>query len=114
LRQLRRLPALCGLGISFWLPGAGAATAAERGDRPPSKALRDINAVLKDHDKELLAIPGVTGVYVGRVDDRKKTLCLKVMVVRRTPEISRRIPRSIEGHRVVIEESGVIRPLSGK
>ena len=31
-------------------------------------ALRDINAVLADHDDELLAIPGVVAVYVGLLE----------------------------------------------
>jgi len=71
---------------------------------------RDINAVLRDHDRELLAIPGVVGVFVGLQLDGK-TLCLKVMVVRKTAELERRIPKSIEGYAVTIEESGVLRPL---
>ncbi len=71
---------------------------------------RDINAVLKDHDKELLAIPGVVGVYVGLLPD-DKTPCLKVMVVKETEDLKRSIPKSIEGYPVLIEESGVIRPL---
>ena len=75
--------------------------------------LRDINAVLKDHDKELLAIPGVVGVYVGLLPD-DKTPCLKVMVVKETEDLKRRIPKSIEGYPVLIEESGVIRPLKGR
>ena len=72
---------------------------------------KDINAVLKDHDKELLAIPGVVGVYVGLLPD-DKTPCLKVMVVKETEDLKRRIPKSIEGYPVLIEESGVIRPLN--
>ncbi len=71
---------------------------------------KDINAVIKDHDKELLAIPGVVGVYVGLLPD-DKTPCLKVMVVEETEDLRRMIPKSIEGYPVVIEESGVIRPL---
>ncbi len=71
---------------------------------------KDINAVLKDHDKEWLAIPGVVGVYVGLLPD-DKTPCLKVMVVKETEDIKKRIPKSIEGYPVLIEESGVIRPL---
>ena len=75
-----------------------------------SMTRKDINAVLKDHDKELLAIPGVVGVYVGLLPD-DKTPCLKVMVVKETEELKQRIPKSIEGYPVLIEESGVIRPL---
>jgi hypothetical protein len=77
-----------------------------------SMTRKDINGVLKDHDKELLGIPGVVGVYVGLLPD-DKTPCLKVMVVKETEDLKRRIPKSIEGYPVVIEESGVIRPLKG-
>jgi hypothetical protein len=71
---------------------------------------RDINAVLRDHDKDLLAIPGVVGVYVGLLPD-DKTSCLKVMVVKETEELRKKIPKFIEGYPVLVEESGVIRPL---
>ena len=50
---------------------------------------RDINAVLRDHDKELLAIPGVVGVYVALLDDGK-TPCLKVMLARKTASTKER------------------------
>ncbi len=73
-------------------------------------AKRDINEVLRDHDRELLAIPGVVGVYVGLLNDGK-TPCLKVMVVRITPELLRAIPKTLESYPVVIEETGEIRPL---
>jgi hypothetical protein len=73
---------------------------------------RDINAVLRDHDDELLAIPGVVGVYVGLLADAK-TSCLKVMVDRKTSELKGRIPRTLEGYTVVVEETGLIRPLAG-
>ncbi len=78
-----------------------------------SMTRRDINAVLKDHDKELLAIPGVVSVYIGLLPD-DKTPCLKVMVVKETEELQRRIPKTIEGYPVYIKESGVIRPLKGR
>ena|SRR5437762_4644354 len=75
---------------------------------PSSK--RDINAVLRDHDKELLAIPGVVGVYVALLEDGK-TPCLKVMLARNTAETERAIPKTIEGYPVVREVTGEIRPL---
>ena len=71
---------------------------------------RDINAVLRAHDKELLAIHGVVGVYIGVLDDGK-TACLKVMLAERSAEAERAIPKSIEGFPVVVEVSGEIRPL---
>jgi len=71
---------------------------------------RDINAVLAAHDRQLLALPAVVGVYVGVLADGR-TPCLKVMLARPTPETERRIPREIEGYPMVTEISGEIRPL---
>jgi len=75
--------------------------------------VRDINDVLRDHDKELMAIAGVVGVYVGLMAD-DKTLCLKVMAARKTPELVRKVPKTLEGYPVIVEESGIIRPMTGK
>ena len=74
---------------------------------------RDINAVLRDHDKELLAIKGVVGVYVGLQKDGR-TPCLYVMLVRDAPETRKAIPSEIEGYRVLVDITGEIRPLPGQ
>lgn len=71
---------------------------------------RDINAVLAAHDRQLLELPAVVGVYVGVLADGKMP-CLKVMLARPTPETERKLPREIEGYPVVTEISGEIRPL---
>lgn len=71
---------------------------------------RDINAVLRAHDRELMAIPGVVGVYVGVLSD-EKTPCLKVMATKITRELKRAIPKSLEGYKVELEETGPIRPM---
>jgi hypothetical protein len=76
-----------------------------------SASPRDINAVLADHDEELLGIAGVTGVYVGLLSDGK-TPCLRVMLVRKDANLERRIPRTLEGYPVVTEVTGEIRPLN--
>ena len=76
-------------------------------------ARRDINEVLDEHDEQLMAIPGVVGVYVGLLEG-DSTLCLKVMLVQKTPELEQAIPKSLEGHPVVLEETGVIRPLENR
>jgi len=72
---------------------------------------RDINAVLAAHDKELLAIPDVVGVYVGVLEDGR-TACLKVMLARKNPETERKIPNLLEGYPVVVELTREIRPMS--
>ena len=75
-----------------------------------SSPKRDINAVLAAHDRELMARPGVVGVYVGLMADGK-TSCLKVMLAKKNPELERSILRAIEGYPVVTEVTGEIRPL---
>jgi hypothetical protein len=70
---------------------------------------RDINAVLGDHDDEWLAISGVVGVYVGVLDDQK-TPCLKIMLARKDRQLQVKIPRMVEGYRVITEVTGEIRP----
>ncbi len=70
----------------------------------------DINEVLRAHDDELMAIAGVTGVYVGLMDDGE-TPCITIMVVEKTPQLEDALPESLDGHPVVIEETGIIRPL---
>ena len=76
----------------------------------PTMPQRDINAVLRAHDKELLAIPGVVGVYVGLLPDQK-TPELKVMVVKKTKDLEQAIPKTLEGYQVELDETGVIRPM---
>ena len=77
---------------------------------PASAPLRDINAVLADHDDELLSIPGVVGVYVGLTKDNK-TPCLKVMLSRKDNGLERRIPQVLEGHPVELEVTGEVHPM---
>jgi hypothetical protein len=73
--------------------------------------LRDINAVMDAHVRDLMAIPDVTGVAVGALDDG--TPCILVLVARKTEEIERRVPRKLEGHPVRILVSGEIKPMKG-
>lgn len=71
---------------------------------------RDINDVLRAHDKELLAIPGVVGVYVAVLDDGK-TPCLKVMLAQKSAQTERALPKTLEGYPIAVEVTGEIRPL---
>ena len=49
-------------------------------------------------------------VAIGLLDDGE-TPCLKIMVEKMTPELEKGLPKTLDGHPVVVEESGVIRPL---
>jgi hypothetical protein len=112
MHKIRLCPVLTAILISITCSASIGSQVNQTGQKE-SMAQKDINAVLKDHDKELLAIPGVVGVYVSLLPD-DKTSCLKVMVIKETEDLKRRIPKSIEGYPVLIEESGVIRPLKGR
>ncbi|MEW5875730.1 MAG: hypothetical protein AB1752_11200 [Candidatus Zixiibacteriota bacterium] len=72
---------------------------------------RDINAVMESHAAELMAIPGVTGVAIGELED--KTPCVLVLVLEDSGEITAKIPRTLEGHPVRILVSGEIKPMDG-
>jgi hypothetical protein len=71
---------------------------------------RDINAVLRDHDRELLAHPNVAGVYVGVAENNQP--CLKVMLRHQPLPTDPAFPGSIEGYPVITEVTGDIRPLA--
>lgn len=65
-----------------------------------------IAATIERHSAELLEIPGVVGVAQGARDGEG---VVQILVERRTPELLARLPRELEGHRVVVVESGEIR-----
>ena len=69
---------------------------------------RPIVDVLRDHTDRLMDLPGVVGIGHGLCDGQP---CIKVMVVKKTPELLEQIPASLEGYRVEVEETGVIRAL---
>lgn len=72
---------------------------------------RDIKTVMEAHVNELMAVAGVTAVAIGALEDG--TPCIKVYVENSNDEIKRRIPKELEGHPVVVEVSGEIRPMDG-
>jgi hypothetical protein len=71
-------------------------------------AVKTIEEVLKKHTKDLMSIPGVVGTAQGLCDNKP---CIKVFVIKKTPELDQKIPAKLEGYPVVIEETGKIRAL---
>ncbi|HEX5130977.1 MAG TPA: hypothetical protein VFX92_00670 [Candidatus Krumholzibacteria bacterium] len=71
--------------------------------------MKSVAEVIQEHAAELLAIEGVAGVYEGKLADGRD--CMHVAVVARSAELEARIPRQVEGHPVVIVETGPIGPL---
>ena len=70
-----------------------------------------IEDALKRHTDSLIAIPGVVGTAIGQCDGRP---CIMVLVVKKTAELTQKIPAQLEGFPVVVEETGAIRPLEKK
>ena len=75
-----------------------------------SPELAAINQVLRTHADLLMATPGVVGVAIGLLDD-EATPCLKIMVAKLTRSLEEGLPKTLEGHPVVVQETGVFRPL---
>lgn len=71
----------------------------------------DIMAVVDEHAPQLIAIEGVAGVAVGALDTGEP--CVRIYVVKLTDELRARLPATLGGWPVDIEESGEIRPLQG-
>ena len=67
-----------------------------------------IDIVFRENSDYLISIPGVVGTAQGGSDSEP---CIKVFVVKKTPELEQKIPQVIEGFKVVLEETGVIRAL---
>ena len=66
-----------------------------------------IAEVLAANTDRLMALPGVVGVGEGAVDGRP---AVHVLVSELTDDLRRRLPEELEGYRVQVVETGVIRP----
>ena len=81
-------------------------TEGQQGERIMAK--KTIKEVLKENTNELMSLPGVIGTAEGLCDDKP---CIKVFVMEKTPELDEKIPHTLEGYPVLIEETGEIRAL---
>lgn len=64
-----------------------------------------IEQVFNRHQDQLMGVPGVTGVGIGEKDGKPAII---VMVRELTQDVRSRLPQVIEGHPVVVEQSGEI------
>jgi len=69
---------------------------------------KTIDEALKEHTDALMAVPGVVGTGQGLCDGKP---CIKVFVVKKTPELERKISYILEGYPLAIVETGKIRAL---
>ena len=73
-----------------------------------SQPRKPISAVLREHTGKLMSLPGVVGTAEGLCDGKP---CIKVFVVKKTPELLKQIPDVLEGYAVEVQETGVIRAM---
>lgn len=104
------IPAVRAIAPGAWLIAAclGTAGCANRTvDTADGGAVPDrpIAEVMSDHRDTLMGIEGVTGIGEGLCDEQP---CIRVFVVRRTPEIEEEIPDRLEGYVVDVVETGRI------
>ena len=71
----------------------------------PSKPIKK---VLEEHTLKLMSIEGVVGTAEGLCNGKP---CIKVYVIKKTRQLTQRIPTTLEGYPVVIEETGEFRAL---
>lgn len=70
---------------------------------------KPIASVLEDHRGKLISLRGVMGIAAGKCNDDP---CIKIYILKRTPELLKQIPNVLEGYKVDIVESGEFRALS--
>ena len=68
---------------------------------------RPLEDVLRAHTDSLMSVPGVVGLAEGLCNGKP---CVKVFVARKTPDLLKAIPASLEGYPVAVEETGEFRP----
>jgi hypothetical protein len=107
MRQPLALPiiAACILAACGPAPRGSAEHTNTAGDTMQSPT-RPIADVQRDHERELLAIPGVVGIGIGECSGAP---CIRVMADGLTSENRARIPSRIEGYRVEVDDTGEIR-----
>ncbi len=69
---------------------------------------KTIQTVLKEHTDKLMALPGVVGTGLGECSGKP---CIKVFVVKKTPDLVKQIPSTLEGYTVAVQETGKFRAL---
>jgi len=87
-------------GCSYTGPGD-----LEKGQFMPE---RTIEQVQEEHTDDWMAIPGVEGTAIGLSDGKP---CIKIFTSSKPQQIRDKIPSTVEGYTVIIEETGAFRAL---
>ena len=77
----------------------------EKGQTMPE---RTIEQVQEEHTDAWMAIDGVEGTAIGLYEGKP---CIKIFTSSKSKEIRNKIPSTVEGYPVIIEETGAFRAL---
>jgi len=69
---------------------------------------KSIEQILKDKTDKWMAVPGVVGVAIG---ESKGKPCIRIFTSSRPQQLRAKIPPTIEGYPVIVEQTGPIRAL---
>jgi hypothetical protein len=70
-----------------------------------------IQEALEKHKDELMSLPGVVGTGQSLCDNQP---CIKVFVVKHSPDLEKQVKTILKGYPVVIQETGRFRTRPGK
>ena len=76
--------------------------------RDEQKSAKTIEHVQEAHTGEWMAIPGVEGTAIGLFEDRP---CIKIFSSITAEELGGKIPSTVEGYPVIIEQTGTFHAL---
>jgi hypothetical protein len=100
---------VCSIGLilicSIAIFANGAGKEHEEGTQVQKKTIEE---VLKEHTGELMSIPGVVGAGQSLCNGQP---CIKVFVSKKTVDLQKKIPKTLEGYPVVIQETGRFKAL---
>jgi hypothetical protein len=72
---------------------------------------KTIEQVLNERTDQWMAIPGVVGVAIGEF---KSKPCIRIFTSTKPQQLRAKIPPTVEGYPVIIEETGPFRALGQK
>jgi hypothetical protein len=78
-------------------------------DKGQQKSGKTIQHVQEEHTREWMAIPGVEGTAIGLYNGKP---CIKIFSSVKPQKLHGKIPSSVEGYSVIIEETGTFRALN--
>ena len=97
----------------LWFLNATTACSQQMADLTKKKPMpeKPIEAILKEQTDNLMANPGVVGTAQGLCSGKP---CVKVYVVKKTSNLVKQIPATLEGYTVEIQVTGEIKALDRK